>query len=751
VTAELLHRLLPLLALALNLVLLGGALAADRKSPRNVVFAFFACALGVWNLGVFGLRATADPVVALVWERFLHVGVVPIPILFYHYVLAFLDLPRRRSLVIGYVLCGAFLAASPTAAFMTGVRETPWGFVPAAGPLYAPFFVYFQACLVAGLVQLVRAYGTVQASFRKNRTLLVILGAAVSIGGGAVDFARFIVGWERLYPFGIPSNAVFALALGVALVRYRLMDLGVLAKRSVLYLLASLALAPPLFAALYGLHHLAPPAEGAGDAGGDLRDAVVLLAGMGLALPLLRRLQAALDRLIFQRQHGVRDALVGLSKDLPSILDLRTLAATLASGLVTRVPVRHAALHLADDAGAFPLFASAVAGDEEADHEELTLDDRLVLWLKLHGRTLSVEEIAFRAGLDARMRTAVHALESGRIALIVPLFLEGELRAALVVGEKLSGELFDADEMELLETLVGQTAVALKNARLYESLIAQMQAQKRTQAQLLQSAKLAAVGELAASVAHEINNPLMVILGYTALLGREFTPDSPAREKLEMVEAQANRAGKIVRDLLDFARRREPNFEPLDIHDVIARALALVEAKVTAGGVEVQRVFDPDVPRILGDRDQLTQVFLNLAGNAVDAMPDGGTLVVRTAVQAVDSVPVLRIDVTDTGVGMDAEQAARIFEPFYTTKPEGQGTGLGLSVSVGIVQRHGGTLSAESAPGKGTTMTVLLGLPPRAEWSAGASVPGASVRRRVAVHGVGVGGPPERGVIGEEL
>ncbi|MGH7278037.1 MAG: ATP-binding protein [Candidatus Rokuibacteriota bacterium] len=713
-TADLLHRLIPLLALALNLVLLGGALAADRKSPRSLLFAWFACALGIWNLGVFGLRSTSDPATALAWERFLHLGVVPIPILFYHYVLAFLDLPRRRSLAVGYALCGAFVALSPTAAFMPGVRETPWGFVPASGPLYALFLVYFQAYLVAGLVRLVHAYRTVQASFRKNRTLLVILGAAVCVTGGAVDFARFIVGWEALYPFGIPSNAVFALALGVALVRYRLMDLGILAKRSVLYLLACLALAPGLFAVLYAVDLLAPESMRPRDvAAADLRDALVLLVGIGLALPLLRKLEAGLDRLIFQRQHGVRDALVALNRELVSILDIRTLAATLTSGLVSRVPVRHAALYLPEGGGAgLRLFADAVAGDEDADADTDALDERLVLWLRLHGRTLSVEEIAFRAGSDPGMRTVVRALENGRVALVVPLVLEGELAAALVVGEKLSGELFNADEIELLETLVGQTAIALKNARLYEDLREQMQELKRTQTQLVQSAKLAAVGELAASVAHEINNPLTVILGYTALLGREFTADSRARERLEMVEAQANRAGKIVRDLLDFARRREPEPAPLDTHEVIVRSLQLVESKLRAARVDIQTVFDPDLPPILGDRDQLTQVFVNLAGNAVDAMPEGGTLLVRTAVHTHDGVPVLRIDFSDTGVGMDTEQLARIFEPFYTTKAEGQGTGLGLSVSVGIVQRHGGTISAESAPGKGTTLTVMLPLPP---------------------------------------
>ena len=159
------HKILPIVALGLNLLLLGSALAQDRRSPRNVLFAFLVTALAVWNLGVFGLRTTVDPDAALAWERFLHVGVIPIPVLFYHYVIAFLDLPRRRpALIAGYALCGAFLLVGPTPLFVSGVTDSQWGFMPAAGPLYAPFFVYFESYQVLGLVRLLRAYRK-QSSF----------------------------------------------------------------------------------------------------------------------------------------------------------------------------------------------------------------------------------------------------------------------------------------------------------------------------------------------------------------------------------------------------------------------------------------------------------------------------------------------------------------------------------------------------------------------------------------------------------
>ena len=709
------HKLLPLIALGLNLLLLGSALAPDRRSQRNLRFAYLATALAVWNLGVFGLRATADPETALIWQRVLHVGVIPIPVLFYHYVLAFLDLPRRRpELIVGYVLCGVFLAAWPTPAFLHGVTESTWGFMPAAGPLYAPFFVYFQSYLALGLVRLVRAYGSQSSSFKRNRTLLVITGVEVSLLGGIVDIARFMLRWDWLYPIGIPSNAVFALALGVAIVRYRLMDVGVLAKRIVLYLLTSAALAPILFLGLWGLDQVAlgrPSASMPADGVGTLtRDAAILLLVFTVALPLLRKLEGGLERLMFRRRHGVRDALVKLIKELGSLLEISALARTLTEGLVTRVPVLSAGLYRYDAAASrFTRLARATSDSADAPATSPVLDKALALWLGMTGRTLIVEETSFRGGAYTKMRAVVAQLEAERVALVVPLFMEGEVTAVLVVGEKLSGEIFDTDEIELLEMLAGETVIALKNAGLYQDLQSRMEELQRTQESLVESAKLAAVGELAASVAHEINTPLMVILGNSNLLLRQLPSNSPASAKVSIIEMEAHRAGKIVRDLLNFARKREPKREQLSVHDVLDRAIDLLGPKLALSHVEVERVFDLSLPAIAGDRDQLTQVFLNLITNAMDAMETGGRVVLQTGIhQGDDGRTMVSVSVSDTGHGIPPEHRARIFEPFYTTKSEGRGTGLGLSVSLGILQMHGGSIEVDSKVGHGTTMRVTV-------------------------------------------
>lgn len=707
----LIHKLLPLVALGLNLLLLGSALAPERKSRRNYLFAYLAVGLAVWNLGVFGLRWTASPDTAAAWEYFLHLGVIPIPVLFYHYVLAFLDEPRgRAALVVGYALCGAFLVVSPTPWFLHGITDSAWGFMPVTGPAYAPFVVYFHTYLVLGLVRLVRAYRSQSSSFRRNRTLLVILGVLVSLLGGAGDFVRFIFRWDWLYPVGIPSNALFALALGVAIVRYHLMDIGALAKRTVLYLLTSAALAPILFFGLWALGEVVggdAPAEGTGTL---VRDALLLLLVFTVALPLLRKLEGGLERVMFRQRHGVRDALVALNRELASLLEIGALGRTLTEGLVARVPLLHASLQLYD-AGTerFVPLAHAVSDAAEAPATSPALDADLTLWLRATARTLIAEETTFHGAAHERMRPSIARLERARAALLVPVFLEGQVAGVLVVGEKLSGEIFDGEEIDLLEMLAGQTGIAIENSGLYERLRSRLEELRQTQDSLVQSAKLAAIGELAASVAHEINNPLTVILGHGGLLLRTAASDSREQRQLGAIVTEANRAAKIVRDLLDFARRREPKREPASVHELLERALELLRAKLRDGRVEVERIFETALPAILADRDQLTQVFLNLITNAVDAMPGGGTLVLETRRgQAEDGRTLITVSVDDTGAGIAPEHLPRIFEPFYTTKPEGRGTGLGLSVSLGIVRMHGGTIDVESKHERGTTMRVML-------------------------------------------
>ena len=263
------------------------------------------------------------------------------------------------------------------------------------------------------------------------------------------------------------------------------------------------------------------------------------------------------------------------------------------------------------------------------------------------------------------------------------------------------------DAEQVLRIVASQVAVAAENARLYEGLQRQMEELRNTEAQLVQSAKLAAIGELAANVAHEINNPMTSILGYTTLLYEETPDTSPRKETLKLIQNESLRIREIVRALLDFSRQRDFAKELVDIRQSVKDTLALIQRHALLSNCKIVEKYSEKLPPIEIDVPQCKQVFLNLITNALDAMPQGGTLTVSVA----HADGAIRIEFADTGAGIPEANLSRIFEPFFTTKPAVKGTGLGLSVSLGIVQAHGGTIEVQSDAGKGSRLTVVLPLP----------------------------------------
>jgi len=236
--------------------------------------------------------------------------------------------------------------------------------------------------------------------------------------------------------------------------------------------------------------------------------------------------------------------------------------------------------------------------------------------------------------------------------------------------------------------------------------VAQRERQLReaTRKQIGQSEKLASIGRLAAGIAHEINNPLTGVLTYAHMLKKKPDQDSRQQEDLDVIIHETTRVRDIVRGLLDFARQSPAAMASLDVNDVIRQTMLLLRNQKEFRKVAIREELANDLPMIRGDKNQLQQVFLNLALNACEAMPAGGTLTVATAAEGGGVV----ISMEDTGCGIKKEDLGNIFDPFYTTKPVGKGTGLGLSVSYGIVEQHGGRIEVESQVNVGTTFTVSL-------------------------------------------
>jgi two-component system NtrC family sensor kinase len=226
-----------------------------------------------------------------------------------------------------------------------------------------------------------------------------------------------------------------------------------------------------------------------------------------------------------------------------------------------------------------------------------------------------------------------------------------------------------------------------------------------TQDQLVRRENLASLGQLAAGVAHELNNPLATVLLYADIMLRELSDDDPRRSDLEIIMRETNRCKNTVASLLDFARQHQVEAQEMDLNALLESIIETEKQHDAYDGIDIQMELDPSLPAIHADPAQLRTVFINLLSNAVEAMSSSGTITIKTAPTPTDMVTVI---VKDTGEGIAPEYLSKIYTPFFTTKPVGKGTGLGLAITYGVVKMHRGQIQVDSQFGKGTTFTITL-------------------------------------------
>jgi signal transduction histidine kinase len=397
-----------------------------------------------------------------------------------------------------------------------------------------------------------------------------------------------------------------------------------------------------------------------------------VIAMLLLANPLRARIQAGVDRLFYRQRYDYRATVDATSRALASVLDTDRIAATVLRTLTDVMTAEWAVLVVAVD------------GDEPP---------------RVYGQPA------------ARGTDAVRLLHDGDptlrdlgAAVSLPLRFEARPVGRLLAGPKLSGAAYGDDDTTLLDTLANQSALALTNAHAADVI-------RRTQAELADAARLAAVGELAAAVAHGIRNPLAGIRTSAELARDELRADrGELRESLDDIIGEADRLEARVRTILDFTRPLALDPAPADLGAFVRGFADAFRARVPAG-VRVEAEIAPGLPAVAFDRLALGEVVETIAVNALEAMHGAGTITVRAALEphegaGVDAV----VSVADTGPGMDAATASRVFDLFYTTKAAG--TGVGLAMARRLVERQGGTLTVEATPGAGATFRIRLPLAP---------------------------------------
>ena len=298
----------------------------------------------------------------------------------------------------------------------------------------------------------------------------------------------------------------------------------------------------------------------------------------------------------------------------------------------------------------------------------------------------------------------IRELQEGgfRSTLAAPIEVGGRVAAVLSAGLREPRE-FEPEEIEAFELLAAQAGRALENAQRIE----EVEQRADLELQLHQSQRMEMVGHLAGGIAHDFNNLLTVISSCAAFAARELPGDDPIREDLEEIRSASARGSRLVRQLLEFSRRRNVDVQLVDINDALREMERLLDRAV-GDDVVLSLSLAEELPSVRIDRGHVEQIVLNLAVNARDAMPRGGTLEIATSTDGPPAQRQVVLAVRDEGEGMDADTLARIFDPFFTTKEAGRGTGLGLATTRGLVRQAGGQIGCRSVPGIGTTFRIVL-------------------------------------------
>jgi two-component system NtrC family sensor kinase len=411
-------------------------------------------------------------------------------------------------------------------------------------------------------------------------------------------------------------------------------------------------------------------------------------------------------------------ALNELGRVVTSTLDLDEVLRLAMQGINRIIRAEAGSLLLLDETTNELVFRTSMhGGTRQIAPIRLQLGQGIAGWVVKEGRSLLVRDV------EADPRHHAEASEQfgfkSNSILCVPLVIRDHVIGAIELINKLEGE-FDAEDLELLESMASTVAVALENARLYTELAEFARELERSQSQLVRAERLAATGKLAASLAHEINNPLQAIQNCLHLITERGSLDEGKRQTyLAMAGEEVQRLIDLVQRMLDFYRPSAESLEDVDVQEALDDVFSLVGKRVQHSRVMVHRDAPAPLPSVQGLPNQLKQVFLNIVINALEAMPDGGDLYVATGWD--QQRREVTIGFTDTGDGIPTSDLASIFDPFYTSKPKG--TGLGLAVSHGIIERHGGRIDVETELGEGSTFTVHLPCGPHSKQPADSATP----------------------------
>jgi signal transduction histidine kinase len=716
--------------------------AKGRQRLTNITYALYSVAISWWSIFEAVAITRPDAQAALFWWRLNHVGVIFIPVFFVHFVISLLEphqQTRRRYVTKGIYLFGliALILNATPILIREVVPKFSFKYFINPGLVYHVFFALWVSLAIYGLIELFRVYAT-SARARRNQLTYFCWSMFVAYLGGIPNFLpTFNIEIPYLMPFGTYAIPLYALATAYAIVRYRLMDINLALTRGAIFVgvYACVISLPFLLAltrqgfleTLFGRQWWGIPLG-----------LMALLATLGHYVNLFFQRKA--EARLLREQRRYQAMLLNAAKGMTQIHDLQRLLKLLGYLLVRAMKLEHVGIFLWDDGReqhvlqvqVHPLSKATSPSVECGTHEPL------VLWLMQERAPVVREEISQldtkrgRTVSLSRLETQLKHLDA---AVVVPSFVNDRLIGFLALGNKRTGTMYSEDDLSMLQTLANQAALAIENAQFYEK-------EKERQAELFHAASIADLGTMASSMSHQLNNPLCIISGTAqnreeylrrALKQDAWSPDQIRQllqaeiESLQSIQQEATDGSNIIATIRGITASTEVA-RPLLLAEAVNVALPIAQHKVPFNRLDFRRELPDILPRIWGDKAQLAQCVVSVLENAWDAIqarqedrhlpapPLGykglirlaGSTVTEPNPQTKQLAPWVVLTISDNGIGLKPEDVRKLFIPFFTTKATAEKAFGSLFVVRRIIEAHGGTVSADSTYGVGTTFTVKL-------------------------------------------
>ncbi|MFQ5574452.1 MAG: ATP-binding protein [Terriglobia bacterium] len=669
-------------------------LALYAKSPRkgaNRAFLLIALGMCGWIVGVVLLETTFN----LFWFSFLSFFAIIMGNGFAVFSRVFPS--RDRNITVAFyatifspaVLMGLLVLVRRDL-FAKGIlaRSSNGSLQLELGPL-SPLIVGYAVAIVSyATFNLARKYVR-SRGLEKLQLKYLFLG--FSLFFVTVVSANLILPQFRIYQlktFGPAMSLIFVGFTAYAIAKHRLLDLQLVVLRSLAY---SLTLALVITGYALGTLLIA-------SAYPEISPSSLALAALALALfsvaPLRALFVGLTDALFARVTYDPQELTKSLAETLSTSDSLDGLSRSTVRLLKEGMRLKRVAFVATSRSK-----VSKVT-HEGFEHVSPAVWERVVKLLDKKKAMLVLDE------LDASAQSERLLLEEIRAEAVLPVLAEHCLGGFLVLGGKASGAAFTVRDFKMLEVVASQVSAGLQK-------VFSIQAERKLremQAQLVQAGKMTALGTLAAGVAHELNQPLTGIKGFGQVVLRDLGEDDPSASHVERILAQADRMIEIIEGVGSFSRRRDPRKERTDINKSVIQCLNLMETEARNENIQLVRRFEEDLPEIKADADQLSQVCMNLLSNALHSTRHGGATKKMIKVETFISQDRRNVCLTvaDTGHGISEDDRAKVFDPFFTTKSKDGGLGLGLSITHGIVENHGGTIRVESEEGNGAIFKISL-------------------------------------------